>query len=208
MKTLIFLTTLFILLYSCKKDELKFTIKGQISDITLSGALAEANIKLYTFPLGSALGVFEQSSTSDAQGNYSIEFDRDKYEKIQIVIEKDKYFEIIDDVPFSDLNSEEDNIFNYSLEAKSWTKFIIRNQQPYSEQDEFKLFKNSGKTDCADCCQNGYYFYYGDTDTVVYCANGGDRYMSFFYWVNGTEQNGNDSVYNTPFDTTTYEFYY
>lgn len=193
---------------SCKKEELSFKIKGQVSDQTLSGALQGANVKLYSFPVGSAVGVFEDNEATDGQGNYQFDLERDKYEKIQLVLEKNNYYKIIDDISFSNLTSEEDNVFNYSMEAKAWTKFVIYNQQPTSEQDEFKLFKNSGKTDCDDCCDNGYSYYYGEVDTVFYCANGGNRYMSFFYWVNGTEDNGVDSVYNTPFDTTTYEFYY
>lgn len=208
MKNLFAILFLCLILLSCKKEELNFIIKGKVSDITFSGSMQGAAVKLYSFPLGSTLGVFENSVTTDAQGNYQFELDRDKYEKIQLVVEKNNYFEIIDNISFSSLTSDGDNLFNYSMEAKSWTKFIISNQQPALAQDEFKLFKNSGKTDCAECCSNGYSYYYGNVDTVVYCANGGNQYMSFFYWVNGTEDNGSDSVYNTPFDTTTYEFYY
>jgi hypothetical protein len=208
MKNVLAILLLSLLFLSCKKDELNFIIKGQVSDVTFSGSLQGANVKLYSFPLGSTLGVFENSSTTDAQGNYQFELVRDKYEKIQLVLEKDNYFQIINNVSFSNLSSEDDNTFNFSMEAKSWTKFIIYNQQPTSLQDEFKLFKNSGKTDCDECCDNGYSYFYGAVDTVIYCANGGNRSMTFFYWVNGNQDNGNDSIYNTPFDTTTYEFYY
>lgn len=208
MKNLFAFLLLSLVFISCKKEELSFNVKGHVSDITLSGSLQGANVTLYSFPLGSAIGIYENSITTDAQGNYQFELERDKYEKIQLVVEKNNYFDIIQDISFSNLSSEDDNIINFSMEAKSWTKFVIFNQQSTSVQDEFKLFKNSGKTDCEECCNNGYTYYYGAVDTVVYCANGGNRYMSFFYWVNGNEQNGNDSVYNIPFDTTTYEFYY
>lgn len=208
MKKIITVLVIGILLFSCKKDGLKFTINGKVSDTSLSGVLQGAEVKLYSFALGSSAGVYEGNYTTDSQGKFSFELEREKYEKIQIIVNKSQYFEVIDDIPFSDLDTEEENTFNYSLEAKSWTRFVIRNQQPASEQDEFKLFKNSGKTDCEDCCDNGYSYYYGDIDTTIYCANGGNRYMSFFYWVNGNEDNGNDSVYNTPFDTVTYEFNY
>ena len=208
MKNLFAILLLILVFVSCKKEELNFIIKGQVSDVTFSGALQGADVQLYYFPIGSATGVYEGNTTTDAYGNYEFELDRDKYEKIQLVIEKNNYFEIIDNISFSNLSREEDNVFNYSLEAMAWTKFIIYNQQPSSAQDEFKLFKNSGKTDCEECCDNGYSFYYGAVDTAIYCANGGNKYMSFFYWVNGNEENGNDSVYNTPFDTTTYTFYY
>lgn len=208
MKNFIAIITLSILFFSCKKDELNFIIKGTVSDASLSGPSQGVNVKLYSFPIGSALGVYENAVTTDAQGNYFFELDRDKYEKIQLVLEKNNYFEIIEDISFSNLTSDDDNIINFSMEAMSWTKFVIHNQQPSSAQDEFKLFKNSGKTDCVECCNNGYSYYYGAVDTVIYCANNANQYMSFFYWVNGNEMNGNDSIYNTPFDTTTYEFLY
>jgi hypothetical protein len=200
--------TLSILILSCKKDELSFIIKGKVTDATFSGPSQGVSVKLYSYPLGSTMGVYENSVSTDAQGNYQFELERDKYEKIQLVLEKNSYFEIIQDVSFSNLSSDDDNVINFSMEAMSWTRFVIYNQQPSSSQDEFKLFKNSGKTDCAECCDNGYSYFYGAIDTVVYCANNGNEYMSFFYWVNGNEINGTDSVYNTPFDTTSYEFYY
>lgn len=197
-----------IVFFSCQKDELDFVIKGTVTDASFSGPAQGVNVKLYSFALGSALGEYEGSATTDAQGNYNFVLERDKYEKVQLVLEKTNYFEIINDISFSNLSSEDDNVINFSMEAMSWTRFVIHNQQPAVAQDEFKLFKNSGKTDCPECCSNGYSYYYGAVDTVIYCANNANQYMSFFYWVNGNEQNGNDSVYNTPFDTTTYEFFY
>lgn len=208
MKYLFTTIILSLLLFSCKKEPLSFSIIGQVNDATFSSTTENANVKLYSFLVGSSTGVFEGNTTTNTNGEYSFELERDKYEKIQIVVEKDLYFKVIDDISFSDLSAEHDNTYNYALKAKSWTKFIIKNQQQVSENDEFKLFKNSGKTDCDECCQNGYSFYYGDVDTAVYCANNGNQYMSFFYWVNGNEDNGNDSIYNTPFDTITYELMY
>lgn len=208
LKNLLVIITLSLFFLSCNKEELDFVIKGTINDASFSGPAQGVNIKLYSFPLGSTLGVYESGVTTDAQGNYQFELERDKYEKIQLVLEKNNYFKIIRDISFSNLNSEDDNIINFSMDAKSWTRFVIYNQAPSTIQDEFKLFKNSGKTDCDECCSNGYSYYYGAIDTVIYCPNNANQYMSFFYWVNGNEMNGNDSVYNTPFDTTTYEFIY
>jgi hypothetical protein len=207
-KNVLFVLLLSLIFSSCKKEELDFVIKGTVTDASFSVPAQGVNVKLYSFPLGSTLGVYESGATTDAQGNYSFELEREKYEKIQLVLEKNNYFKIINDVSFSNLTSEEDNIINYSIQAKSWTRFVIQNQAPSTAQDEFKLFKNSGKADCDECCSNGYSYYYGDVDTVIYCPNNANQYMSFFYWVNGNQMNGNDSVYNTPFDTTTYDFYY
>lgn len=192
---------------SCKKKELFFVIKGSISDNTLSGALQNANVKLYVFPLGSSLSEYKENKITDYQGSYKFELERDKYEKIELVISKENYFESKNIITFSNLSTEEDNIFNYSLTAKSWTKFIFFNQQP-SSQDELKIYKDSGKSDCDGCCPDGYSFYYGAVDTSFYCVNNGNEYMKFYYWVNGNQENGIDSVYNEPFDTVIYEYTY
>ncbi len=182
-------------------------IEGNVNDDTFNSSLSGASVSIYTFPLGGTLGTKETTLTTDASGGFSYDLEREKYEKIEIVVEKENYFTYTDVIPFSNLSTEETNEFSYDLTAKAWTRFVIYNQQPL-QSDEFKILKDGGKEDCPECCSNGYTFYYGAVDTVVYCPNDGNRYMKFYYWVNGNESNGVDSVYNTPFDTTTYEFTY
>lgn len=204
---LLFLLLLPVILSSCKKEELSFMIEGTVNDGTFNTTLSGAKVTIYTFPLGGTIGSKVKTLTTDSQGNFSYDLEREKYEKIEIVVEKNNYFNHTDAIPFSDLSTENTNSYTYSLNAKAWTKFVIYNQQP-SQSDEFKILKDSGKEGCAECCSNGYYYYYGAVDTTTYCPNDGNNYMKFYFWVNGNETNGVDSVYNTPFDTTTYEFYY
>jgi hypothetical protein len=204
---LFLLSSLFLILSSCKKEELSFLLEGTVTDGTFNTPLANTEVTIYTFELGGAQGNVVTTLTTDSQGSFSYELPRDKYEKIEIFIGKENYFSYLDVIPFSDLSTEETNTFNYVVNAKAWTRFIIKNQQPL-QSDEFKILKDSGKEDCADCCPNGYTYYYGAADTVVVCPNDANNYMKFYYWVNGNESNGVDSVYNTPFDTTTYDFYY
>ena len=182
-------------------------LKGTVNDETLNSTLSNAEVSVYTFPLGSSVGTKVTTLTTDSQGNFEYDLIREKYEKIEIKVEKENYFAYLDVIPFSDLSTENDNVYSYSVKAKSWTRFLIYNQQPL-QSDELKILKDSGKEDCDECCANGYYYYYGAADTSVYCPNNGNEYMKFYYWVNGNESNGLDSVYNTPFDTVTYEFYY
>lgn len=196
-----------IVLNACKRDELSFILEGTVNDATNNTTLSGATVEIYTFLLGGSLGTKVKTLTTDSQGSFAYDLEREKYEKIEIHVRKNNYFEVIDEIPFSNLTTDGSNTFTYNLSAKSWTKFVIFNQQPVAS-DELKILKDSGKEACEDCCANGYYYYYGEVDTVVYCPNDGNRYMKFYYWVNGNESNGVDSVYNEPFDTTTYEFYY
>ena len=192
---------------SCKKEELSFMLEGTVNDATFNTTLSNAEVTIYTFPLGQSFGTEVASVTTDNSGYFSYDLKREQYEKIEITVQKHNYFQYTDVIPFSDLSTENVNTYSYSLNAKSWTRFVIYNQQPL-QSDELKIFKDSGKEGCPTCCANGYYYYYGAADTTVYCPNDGNRYMKFYYWVNGNQSNGVDSVYNTPFDTVTYEFYY
>lgn len=208
MRKVLFPLFIIFILASCKKDELSFMIEGNVNDGTFGAELSNATVSIFIFPVGATLGTKATTLTTDSQGAFSYDLEREKYEKIEIVVNKNNYFSYTDVVPFSELTTDGKNIFTYELKAKSWTKFVIYNQQPALQNDELKILKDSGKEGCSECCSNGYYYYYGAADTTVYCPNDANNYMKFYYWVNGNETNGVDSVYNTPFDTTTYEFYY
>lgn len=207
-KVLLPIFMLMLILTSCKKEELSFVIEGNVNDGTLNTVLSNAKVSIFTFPVGGTIGTKVTTLTTDSQGGFNYDLERKKYEKIELVVSKNNYFNHVDEVPFSELTTDGKNIFTYELKAKSWTKFILYNQQPAAQSDELKILKDSGKEGCSECCANGYYYYNGVVDTVVYCPNDGNHYMKFYYWVNGNELNGVDSVYNTPFDTTTYELYY
>jgi hypothetical protein len=196
-----------LLLSSCKKEELSFVLEGNVGDASMGSPLANAKLSIYTFSAGSSIGVLAETINTNSQGDFSYELARDRYQKIEISVVKDNYFSFLDVIPFDELTTAESNTFTYNLSAKSWTRFVIVNQQP-NESDEFKLLKNSGKEDCDECCPNSFSYYYGAIDTVVYCPNDANTTMKFYFWVNGNEANGVDSVFNTPFDTITKEFYY
>ena len=206
-KVVTLLTGLIVLFSACKKGELAFVLEGNVEDATLGSSLSGANVSIYTFSSGSSIGVLAKTITTNSQGDYSYELVRDRYDKIEISVHKENYFSFLDIIPFDDLTTEESNKFDYSLNAKSWTRFVIINQQP-NQSDEFKLLKESGKENCDECCPNSFSYYYGAVDTVVYCPNNANSTMKFYFWVNGNQANGVDSVYNTAFDTITREFIY
>ncbi|MGM0480020.1 MAG: hypothetical protein ACQERC_12435 [Bacteroidota bacterium] len=191
----------------CRKNEVTIEIKGIINSSLDGSGLAGVNVNLYTKPLGSSFDDLAESVQTDSEGSYAFEINNDKYENVRLHFEKENYFDINHTIPYSDLSTSNANTYDFQMKAQSWTAFVIKNNQPDSS-DEFKLLKDTGKEDCESCCENGFYYYYGDVDTTVLCPNDANRYMKFYYWVNGNESNGMDSVYNTPFDTTYYEFNY
>lgn len=191
----------------CKKDDVTIQIEGVISNSLDGSGLDGVSVKLFTQPLGSSFDDLEETVQTDSEGHYSFEIKNDKYESVRLNFKKEKYFTIDHLVPFAELSTSAINTFDFDMEAQSWTAFVIKNNQP-DPSDEFKLLKDTGKENCEICCANGFYYYYGDVDTTVICPNDANRYMKFYYWVNGNESNGMDSVYNTPFDTVYYEFNY
>jgi len=193
--------------FSCRKNDLKFTINGVVSDGTFNNFAAGVTVKLFVTPLGEASALVSSKTTS-SDGFFEFIIDRERIEKVELTYEKTNYFDEVKEINFSDLQVNEDNDASVSVIAKSWVKFTILNQPPASGVDEFKLFKYRGKVDCSECCPIGNSFYYGAIDTAVICANNANSFTSFYYWVTNTQINGQDSVYTTPFDTVEYNFTY
>ena len=188
------------LLISCKKGIADFTLKGTVTDQTLDAPLVGATVKLYATEAGSLITSQLASTTTDAQGNYSFTFPRNKIETYYIQIEKPNYFEEYIAIPLSSLTIEEDNIRNYSVKAKAWIKFHFTNTNPQST-DVLEFIKQEGKVDCDECCPGGYRYYYGAVDTTFYCINDGNTPYSGYYWVQGTTNQGPLWVVSTAFDT-------
>jgi hypothetical protein len=192
---------------ACRKKELKFTFSGVVKDATFGGAMDQVDVKIYVKPLGEG-EKFMASTKTGSDGRYSVTIPRDRFEFVRISISKKNYFELDQQLPFSVLTVNDDNVNDATLPAKSWVKFVIENQPPTSPTDEFKLFKYRGKTNCAECCPNDFFYFYGAADEELVCANDGNTYLSYYYWVIGTQNNGQDSVLTIPFDTVVRTFVY
>lgn len=193
---------------ACKKKELDFVVTGNISALNDGKSMKNVEIKAYTSGFGGTNQSLAASTTSDENGNYELIIERTRFEKFEIIINKDNYFESRKTYNFDDLSTAKENVFDYEISPKSWTKFVIRNINSQQATDELKIQKVKGKTNCSECCDNSFFFFHGVIDTTFYCANDGDTYMNFYYWINGNQQHAYDSVYNAAFDTVTYEIIY
>lgn len=150
-----------------------------------------------------------ESTKTNSSGEFEITLERSKIEHVEIVIEKENFFTETRIIYFDNLLSAEDNIVNFDINAKSWTRFDISNINSPDSEDVFRFLKTGGKSDCEECCDNGKNIYlYGDFDTTFYCINNGGSYMRFYHWFNDNEIHGLDSIHNTPFDTVSYTLSY
>jgi hypothetical protein len=198
-----------ILIFStaCRKKELSFTFSGQVNDATFGGVMNQADVRIYVKPLGEG-EKFMASAKTGSDGRYSVTIPRDRFEFVRISIAKNNYFELDQQLSFSVLTVNQDNVIDATLPAKSWVKFEIKNQPPTSPNDEFKLFKYRGKTNCPECCPNDFFYFYGAVDDELVCATDGNTYLSYYYWIIGTQINGQDSLLTVPFDTVVRTFVY
>ncbi|PWH86068.1 carboxypeptidase-like regulatory domain-containing protein [Brumimicrobium oceani] len=199
----------FISLFSCKKEELDFKFSGNVKAPETGENIQNAAVKIYTYSTGDNIETLKGSTTTDASGNYDIAVERSKFETLVIRVSKKNYFIDEKTYPIDDLTTEDQNAITHFLSPKSWTKFILKKGGVTASNDHIKIQKVSGKTDCEDCCKNETKFYYGNEDLDVYCLNDGNKYMKFYWWTIGSNtSNGIDSIYNTPFDTTSFTINY
>lgn len=207
-----FALTLLLVLFSfssCKKKEIDFKFSGNIKASNSGENIANADVKIYTYSVSNKVEALKASGKTDASGNYELTVERSKFETLVIKIRKTNYFESDETFPIDNLTTAETNEISHNLSPKSWTKFILKNASPSNSNDELKIQKVSGKTDCDGCWTNGNYIFNGEIDTVIYVLNDGDTYMKFYWWTYGTnELNGTENFYNTAFDTTSFSIIY
>ncbi|MBI1837007.1 MAG: hypothetical protein HYR91_07050 [Flavobacteriia bacterium] len=189
-----------ISLLSCKKKKAHFLIKGTITDNSFSAPLTGATAYLYSVPTGTNKQVFLATSDLAADGTYNFDILRDKSDEYVIKIDKENYFSLEKTINFSALSVEKDNIYNYSIDAKSWVNLHFKNLSPQAS-DELQYIKQQGKADCLECCPKSYQFLTGAVDTNIYCINNGNSIYSYMYFVSGTSNNGIKEMMTIPFDT-------
>lgn len=200
MKYLFLTISLLLLVFSCKKGAGTFVLKGQIEDLTFNEALSDTWIKLYKVPIGTTSLVIQDSMLLDESGQYQFSFPREQIEKYVIKINKDGYFAIQEDIYFSSLTLENDNIRNFQTQAKAWVGITLLNENP-EPTDILTYTKQEGLQDCAECCPSDEQIFYGDLDTTIYCINNGNEAYSILY--NIFSSNTVDIISQTtpPFDT-------
>lgn len=199
MKNRMIVILMLFALGACKKKDITYTVEGTITDATFGQPLAGATVSLYEVPAGGATPTdLVATVVTGSDGRYSFEIKRDKIESYQIDISKNLYFGTSKSFHADDLSTKETNTFTHSVTAMSWVKLRFVNTD--ADQD-LKYIRQEGKTGCAECCTETEQFFYGITDTSVYCINDGNTTYGYYYWVLNTANNGPMSVTTIPFDT-------
>lgn len=196
------LLILTLLLLSCNKKQLTFTLQGQAFDLSFNTGLANASVAIYEVGTNGAEKEDPiATGLTDSKGVYKISFDRNNVSKYIVRINKENYFEIEETLPFDDLSTEIATVRNYFTSAKSWVKLTFKNVSPSSAADQLRFIKQDGKEACAECCPDTERFVNGTQDSVFYCVNDGNSLYSYLYWSVNPSANGVLSITTIPFDT-------
>jgi len=192
------------LIFSCKKDPIQYTFQGTVQEsvntANLSGVKVTISQRVYDGNVASSFFNSVGSLITDANGYYELSFKREKVVEFKIELLKTGYFEFEEIINSSEVSTAEPNIFNYSLEPKSWIRFNLMNLGGFTT-DEFTMIHYNFKEDCEGCTTNEYYYYNGIVDsTFTYTSTGGE-YVRYSYKIPGGTVYVQDSVYTTLFDT-------
>lgn len=192
------------LLFSCKKGPILYTFQGTLQEsvnaTNLSGVDVKIAQKTYDGNVSSAFFNSVGSLITDANGYYELSFEREKVVEFKIELLKNGYFALVDIINSSEVTTAEPNIFNYTLEPKSWIRFNLMNLGGLTS-DEFTMIHYNFREDCDGCTTNEYYYYYGSVDsTFTYTSTGGE-FVRYSYKTPGSSVYIQDSVYTTLFDT-------
>jgi hypothetical protein len=201
MKKVVLFLFLSLILLACKKGAGTFVLCGEITDETFQSKLSGAKVVLFKVPAGSSNQIAVDSMILGDDGKYTFSFPREQIEKYIVKVSKEGYFDLSEDIYYSALSLDYENIRDYSTTAKSWVGIQLMNQNPESS-DHLTYIKQEGKQNCLECCPLTEQNFYGATDTTIYCINNGNEAYSIFYWVNGTSTQEIVSQITPAFDTS------
>ncbi|MBW7866899.1 MAG: hypothetical protein H3C31_01090 [Brumimicrobium sp.] len=188
---------------SCKKKELSFTFKGKVTAAYTNQGLEGVQIYIYASNLANNTSKSATAYTN-ANGEYEIVLERLKFDKVSIEASKNLHFSEKKLIKFDDLSTQNDNIVNFTMNAKAWARITAQNLNDPQPGDNFKILKLGGKVDCEECSPNGKYtFWYDAFNSSYIFINDGQTYFKYYYWYNDTVVHGLDSILTTPFDTIT-----
>jgi hypothetical protein len=200
---------------ACKKHKNVITINGQVYDPYISTYLSGANVTISSSKLSS--GFFNSNytdiatTTTDANGSFSFEFDQEKSAGYRFYIAKENYFDLTVDVPDADIQPENIYTTTFNLYPAAYLKLHVKNTNPHDSTDLIAYSYNIDNISCAECCSNTITKGYGKTyDVTSKCKTYGSRDVQINWHVDkwNLDVAYSDTVFCAPFDTTFFEILY
>lgn len=194
------LSTIVLFNSGCKKEKGNYIIEGTITDNTLGQAMAGQSLTVYVQNAGASNYLVHSTITTDANGLYHIEIERDQLDKIKIEGAKENYFPVEFVIPVSTLTVDQTYTLNKGTTAKSWARMIFIHQTG-DPNAVLQYTKNDGKQDCDECCPKTMQTLTGFVHDTVYCINDGNTNYSYNYLVLGSTGFNTKTCYTPALDT-------
>jgi len=203
---IIYIFLVLIGVVSCNKDQIQYKVKGTLKNKVTKSRVGQVTLTFYQTEVnGNTLNpnfVNLGTTTSNSNGEYSFEFDRQNIDKFKIAIAHPEFYETETVYSSAVLSTEDENDFSYELESKSWVSIRLKNSFP-SNDELLNFHKYNVKEECEDCCVNGNIAIpYTIPDTTFICPVVGDTYFKYTYGETMANSSTTDSVLCNQFDTT------
>lgn len=211
-----FLWMLLIALLACKKDKsVTITFEGTVTDGVNGGGVSDVAVTLsyQAYEGGVASSAFTSAGTlyTNANGWYSFTFKKPAAIKYKIVLSRNAYFGITQEMNPDNFTTEHNNTLNYTLYPSATFHIGIKNQTPFNSQDQIVFQYIGENTGCPTCCNNLLKTFTGTAvDTSLTCLRQGDNYVKFQWLVtkNSLTNLYSDSVLCPKGVVTTYQINY
>jgi len=150
-----------------------------------------------------------KTGKTDANGNFSLEIEKENISEYKISISKYKYFTIEEIFYSSNFNN---NVFskNYTINPSATITIIVKNTSPIDNNDYFKYKITSGYINAVGSCSEISEFSGTNIDKEYTCNVIGSQDV-VFEWTkakNGTTTTGTKSIFCDVNSDNLIEFYY
>ena len=152
------LITVIYFVFSCKKDTSStIIINGRIYDPNQKTYVANADVQFLSSKVSS--GTFNPSyvtvasATTDANGNFHIEYTKDKDAAFQIAVTKDKYYDQSYDISVTSMPGGTYSP-TYNIYSEAYFKIHAKNIFPYDINDHLGFVYLSTLPACFTCCNS------------------------------------------------------
>lgn len=185
---------------------MQYQFEGQVVDQSNGNGISNATLIFYQRKLNNNVlnsnFVFAGETSTNSSGLYSLSFDREKIESIQIEIETEGYFDLDTTIQSSEITTDGINTLNFEQTPLSWVEIHLTNQV-VEPGETFNFYKFNLKTDCESCGSNGNLALTEIADTTFLYMTNGNYWFKYQYGINGANSSTLDSIY-CPINDTAY----
>lgn len=215
MKSFVQLLLVLCLFASCsKKDNFERVVNGRVYNKNTGAPLSNASITISAQVTTN--GVFNSnlttlaSTTTDANGNYTVSFKKANTDTYHIRVGENSIFsqEIV--VGYDQMFSQNPYVQNFEVYTSAQVFVHLKNSNLAADSNAVINYKYSGRPLNCNCCTSTSLILTGAVDTTVECKTYGDQYYPYFYSVsrNGQGSFKTDSVYIKTGESKTVEILY